>query len=196
MPVNRATLTLVKKFEGFAAEAYPDAGYGWDRPTIGYGHTSQAGPPDVRKGMTITRPVAELYLIDDLDRVAEGIAKHVTVPLNENQHGALCSFVFNVGLPAFQHSTLLRKLNAGDYKGAADEFPRWNKSNGKVLPSLTRRRADEAVLFLTASADIAPPPKPLDQIAIPEPVPVPTVASGFMALLMLFLAFLKKVFRK
>ncbi|MCY1305462.1 Lysozyme RrrD [compost metagenome] len=71
------------------------------------------------------------------------------VPLSQGQFDALASFVFNLGSGNLQCSTLLRKLNAKDYAGAADEFPRWNKAGGKVLAGLTRRRAAERALFLS-----------------------------------------------
>jgi lysozyme len=69
------------------------------------------------------------------------------VPLRQNQFDALVSFSYNVGLPAFRSSTLLKKLNRDDYDGAAIEFHKWVKSGGKVLKGLVRRRASEALLF-------------------------------------------------
>ncbi len=71
----------------------------------------------------------------------------VTVPLNQDQFDALVSFTFNLGEGNLKSSTLLKKVNAGDFAGAAQEFQRWNKAGGKVLPGLTRRRACEALLF-------------------------------------------------
>jgi lysozyme len=76
-----------------------------------------------------------------------GVKRLVKVPLAQGQFDALVSFSFNVGLGALGSSTLLRKLNAGDYRGAAAEFPRWNKAGGKVYEGLTRRRAAERSLF-------------------------------------------------
>lgn len=70
------------------------------------------------------------------------------VPLSQNQFDALVSLVYNIGETAFSNSTLLKKLNAKDYQGAADQFPRWNKGGGQVLKGLVRRRADERDLFL------------------------------------------------
>lgn len=183
MPVNRATLTLVKKHEGLRLEAYADPGYGWAIPTIGYGHTPDAYRK-VTPGMVITEAEAEDLLEHDLEEVAAAVRELVKMPLNDNQFGALCSFTFNVGIKAFKRSTLLTKVNAGDFAGAAEEFRRWNKSNGRVLKGLTRRRADEAALFLLPAA-----PAP----AAPDPAAAPLAATGFKALL---LALLKKVFRK
>ena len=72
------------------------------------------------------------------------------VPLNENQIDALTSFVYNVGQNAFANSTLLRKLNDGDFNGAADEFMKWIHAGGKVVQGLVNRRATEKELFLSA----------------------------------------------
>jgi lysozyme len=79
---------------------------------------------------------------------AENVNQLATVPLTQNQFDALCDFVFNVGAGNFEESTLLRKLNDGDYGGAASEFDRWVHSGQTVLPGLVRRRAAEKALFL------------------------------------------------
>ena len=143
--VTQAGLDLVKEFEGFRANAYRcPAGV----PTIGYGHTKTA-----RMGMTITRERAEQLLRSDLFDAESAVSRLVKVPLSSNEFSALVSFVFNLGEGNFAKSTLLRKLNAGDKRGAADELPRWNKAGGKVLQGLVRRRAAERALFLRADDD-------------------------------------------
>ena len=113
--------------------------------TIGYGHTG----PDVKPGMTITQKQAEDLLAKDLAKFASTVTTSVKVPLNANQNGALISFTFNVGSGAFQTSTLLRRLNAGENPNtvAKEELPRWNKGGGKVLPGLVRRREAEVKFF-------------------------------------------------
>jgi lysozyme len=86
------------------------------------------------------------------------------VPLKQHQFDALVSFAYNVGVGNLRSSTLLRKLNAGDYDGAALEFHRWNRSKGKVLPGLVRRRAAEALLFQNiADLDFDGNPDPMPQ---------------------------------
>ncbi len=192
MPVNRATLSLIQNHEGLRLEAYADPGYGWKIATIGHGHTTQAGPPVVSKGMRITAEEAQRILEADLLAVEVSVREAVTVPLNDNQFGALVSLTFNIGGGAFRRSTLLRKLNQRDYSGAAAEFKRWNKSNGKVLAGLTHRRADEAALF---QAPLIPVGKPRDEFA-KAPAAPPPVATGFKALVLFLLALIKKVFRK
>lgn len=87
-------------------------------------------------------------LLNDVQRFEPEIERLVTVPLSQNQWDALVSFTYNLGAANLEWSTLLRKLNAGDYAAAADQFPRWNKGGGKVLVWLVRRRAAERDLFL------------------------------------------------
>lgn len=132
---------LIKEAEGLELKAYLCPAQVW---TIGYGHTGD----DVWPGLTITLPEAEALLTSDLERFEGYVNKHVKVALSQNQFDALVSFVYNVGAQAFIDSTLLKKLNAGDYEGAADQFPRWNKSKGRVLNGLVKRRDKERKLFL------------------------------------------------
>ncbi|UGA37973.1 lysozyme [Chromobacterium haemolyticum] len=142
MKTSAKGITLIQKSEGLRLKAYQDSVGVW---TIGYGHTG----PDVKPGMVITQAQADALLARDLERFEAGVARLVKVPLNQNQFDALVCFSFNLGLGALQGSTLLlRLLNAGDYAGAAAQFPRWNKAGGKELPGLTRRRAAEQAMFL------------------------------------------------
>lgn len=131
----------IKDAEGLRLTAYQDGGGVW---TIGYGHTGA----DVRANLTIPLSEAERLLTKDL-KTAEGyVNTGVLVKLTQNQFDALVSFVYNVGGGAFQSSTLLKLLNAGDYEGAANQLPRWNKDNGKVVQGLINRREKERQLFL------------------------------------------------
>ncbi|WP_043632630.1 lysozyme [Chromobacterium haemolyticum] len=141
MKTSANGIKLIQGFEGLRLKAYQDSVGIW---TIGYGHTG----PDVTPGMVITQAQADALLARDLNRFESGVTRLVQVPLNQNQFDALVCFSFNLGLGALQGSTLLRLLNAGDYAGAAAQFPRWNKAGGKELPGLTRRRAAEQALFL------------------------------------------------
>lgn len=145
-PPNRIKrIDLIKKHEGLRLKAYLPTSY--DVWTIGYGHTSTA-----YEGMVITEEKAEKLLRADLKWVRDVLAKEVKVPLTQEQYDALASFIFNLGGTNFRTSTLLRKLNAYDYVGAADEFLRWNKQRqgGRmvVLRGLTKRRTEERALFL------------------------------------------------
>ena len=144
MRTSQAGIDLIKQFEGFRSRAYQDSAGVW---TIGYGTTAGAGMK-VHPGMTISREQAEKYLRDHLLHVERAADRLVSVPLKQHEFDALVSFIYNVGDGAFSKSTLRRKLNAGDRKGAADEFLRWNKAGGRVLAGLKRRRKAERRMFL------------------------------------------------
>ncbi len=139
MKTSQNGIDLIKKFEGCRLAAYKCPAGRW---TIGYGHTS-----GVKAGQKITQKQAENYLKSDLRKYEKGVEKAVKVTLNQNQFDALISFTYNCGIGALISSTLLKKLNTGDYKGASAEFPKWCKSNGRVLTGLKRRRNAERVLF-------------------------------------------------
>lgn len=147
MQTNEAGVALIKEFEGLRLDAYPDPAHGWAVPTIGYGHTDAAGAPKVVRGMRITADEADAILRRDLGQYERAVAEAVKVNLSANQFSALVSFTFNLGPGNLRSSTLLKKLNAGDYAGAAAQFDRWNRAGGKVLAGLTRRRAAERALF-------------------------------------------------
>jgi lysozyme len=112
--------------------------------TIGFGHLVKAG--ETFNHTLTDREVYNLF-DNDIKQFEKGINNLVTVKLNQNQFDALVSFAFNLGLGALQSSTLLRVLNAGDYKEASKQFLRWDKADGKKLPGLTRRRKEESELF-------------------------------------------------
>jgi lysozyme len=139
MVTSDAGIELIKKYEGCRLRAYCcPAGI----PTIGYGHTGS-----VSVGQTITQDEAEKLLRVDLISREKAVERFVDVPLTQGQFDALVSFVYNVGEGAFARSTLLKKLNAGDYAGAALEFRAWTQGGGKVLPGLIARRQAETELF-------------------------------------------------
>lgn len=139
-----AVRAKLEQFEGLRLAAYHDA---VGVLTIGYGHTGS----DVRPGLTIDRARADQLLRQDLAAAEAAVGRLVKVPLTDNQFGALVSFAFNVGVGAFQGSTLLRKLNAGNYDAVPGELAKWNKGtvNGKkvAIPGLTNRRAAEAGIW-------------------------------------------------
>lgn len=127
--------------EGCKLTAYRDGG---GVPTIGTGHTK-----GVRMGQTITQAQADAFFEEDITPVESCINKAVTVTLNQDQFDALASFVFNVGESAFKKSTLLKKLNAGNYRAAADQFTRWVYDNDIFVQGLYNRRVDERDQFLS-----------------------------------------------
>ena len=144
-------IKLVQEFEGCAKrradgsfEAYPDPGTGGDPWTIGWGTTGA----DVRQGVVWTQQQCDDRFTKDLDAFAAKVANALgNAATTQHQFDAMVSFAYNVGIGNLASSTLLRKHKAGDFKGAALEFARWNKAAGKVLPGLTKRRAAEAVLY-------------------------------------------------
>lgn len=142
-------IVLIKKFEGCRLTAYPDPGTGSAPWTIGYGWTHQVDGKPVRPGMTIDQATADRLLKTGLVSYENDVLKLVRVKLTQGQFDALVSFAYNVGSRALSTSTLLKKLNVGDIKGAADEFLRWNKAGGKVMPGLTNRRKAERDVFLS-----------------------------------------------
>lgn len=143
MRVSEQGRALIRKHEGFRADVYLcPAG----KPTIGYGHVVRDG-----EGLhTVTQADADRLLADDLARVESALRALVRVPLSQGQFDALASFVYNLGPHALELSTLLRRLNAGDYDGAAAEFPKWCHVGQRVLTGLVARRAEERALFEAA----------------------------------------------
>lgn len=141
MEYSRKGLDLTERSEGLRLQAYQDSVGVW---TIGYGHTK-----GVRKGDVITQAQAEAFLIADIQDAVHDIQRLVKCPITQGQFDALVDFDFNLGGANLASSTLLRKLNAGDYEGAGKEFQRWNRAGGKVLGGLTARREAEAILFHT-----------------------------------------------
>lgn len=148
MRISDKGISLIKQFEGLRLTAYQDSVGVW---TIGYGWTQPVDGKPIRPGMTIKEETAERLLRTGLVGYESDVSKVVKVKLTQGQFDALVSFAYNLGTRALSTSTLLQKLNAGDNAGAADEFPRWNKAGGKVLPGLTRRREAERALFLSDS---------------------------------------------
>jgi lysozyme len=140
MKVSNQGLQLIKTFEGLRFRPYKDAA---GKETIGYGHLIKPG----EHFTAITQAEATQLLIKDVEVAERAINELVKVPLTQNQFDALASFIYNVGVENFRKSTLLRKLNAGDYVGAMYEFQKWVYAGGKKLKGLERRRETEAQLF-------------------------------------------------
>jgi lysozyme len=166
--LSQTGLDLIKSFEGIAdgdpttvnLDPYLDPVGIW---TIGWGHAIRVGKDFLRGKENkkqafalypggITIPQAEALLRADVMDKCRDVQSLVKRQVNDNQFAALVSFAYNCGAANLEKSTLLRLVNAGDFAGAANEFPKWNKSQGKVLPGLTRRRAAEAELFQKAMA--------------------------------------------
>lgn len=131
---------LVAKYEGKENKPYLDP---VNILTVCYGSTG-----NIDKNKVYTDDECLNKLADDLNKHNKYLLSYVKVPLNEYQHAALLSFIYNVGPVKFRTSTLLRKLNSGDYEGACNELTRWNKAGGKILNGLVKRRESEKKLCL------------------------------------------------
>jgi len=136
---------MIKKHEGFAPKLTDDVGH----PMIGYGCDLSAAEAKKYEGRTISEVEAVSLLLARLTPVVDFLNNIVKVPLTQNQFDALCDLVYNIGSGNFSTSTLLKKLNAKDYTGAASEFVKWNMAGGKVLSGLTKRRESERDLFIS-----------------------------------------------
>jgi lysozyme len=160
MKMTKEGLALIKQFEGFRSHAYRDAVGVW---TIGYGHTSMAGLPTVKLGMTITEAEGETILSRDVDLFARGVQQMVNAKISDAQFSALVSFAYNVGLGNFRKSSVLSAVNQMDFTAVSRRLQLWNKAGGRVLPGLVRRRAAEAALFASTATVVEVPRKGVDQ---------------------------------
>lgn len=142
MTISEQGLALIRKFEGFSATPYIcPAGL----KTIGYGHVIREGETLPEK--VISREQGEIILKQDVRLYSEAIALLVSVPLNQNQFDALISLIYNIGVYAFEKSSLLRFLNQGDFEKTAAEFNRWVYVKKQKNRGLIARRAVESQLF-------------------------------------------------
>lgn len=161
MKTSERGVELIKQFEGLELEAYQDIADIW---TIGYGHTG----PDVQPGMRISEQEAEDLLRRDLKPREKAVNRLTSVDLNQNEFDALVSFIYNVGIGAYERSTARKRLNRNDRVGAAEALTWWNKATvgGVLRPvlGLTRRRAAERALFLTpVNPPIVREPEAIDE---------------------------------
>lgn len=142
-------IALIKEFEGFRSKAYPDPKTGGAPWTIGHGTTRYQAGGSVKPGDTVTPAQAELYLRSDVKQFEKSVTSLVKVPLSQCQFDALVSFCYNLGATNLDKSTLLKELNAGNYKTAAEQFMRWVSPGTSVEAGLRRRRTAERNLFLS-----------------------------------------------
>ncbi len=144
---------LLKEFEGFRAEPYPDPATGDEPWTIGYGSTRDW------QGMKITpltKPITEAEAMRlaerDMREAFESVASAIKMPLTQHERAAIEDFIYNVGAGNFRNSTLLRLLNQGKFMLAAKQFECWDHANGEIMAGLLRRRIAEEQLFLRKDA--------------------------------------------
>ena len=139
--LSASGVVSITSSEGFTSKAtIPTKG---DVPTYGYGTTRKIDGSPVRMGDTITRKQASELVNRDVSRFSAAIKRCVTVPLTQGEFDAYVSLAYNIGSGAFCKSTLVKRLNAGDYAMACAEIKRWDKMGGRVLRGLTARRDRE-----------------------------------------------------
>ena len=161
---------LLKKFEGCKLKAYRCPA---NVCTLGYGHTSAAGAPEVTDGMKITQQDADDSLRRDLVKYETAVYGMVQQPLNQHQFDVLVDFAYNAGVGALQKSTLLKKVNAAQFDDVPAELMKWTKGGGKVLPGLVKRRQAESSWWVSGE-----PHDEQEQRVDPDPVPVRTMAES------------------
>jgi GH24 family phage-related lysozyme (muramidase) len=190
MQITEEGLELIKEFEGFRSKAYRDAVGVW---TIGYGHTSMAGAPQVTPDLIVSKTEATDILRRDVEMFAEGVRESVHVPLTDQQFSALVSFAYNVGLGGFRSSSVLKAVNARDFEAVPRRLNLWVKAGGRMLPGLVRRRAAEGALFMSTVTA-----KPAGTVLRPaeaiKPKPVRKSRTIWSAIAAAVLALLQGVF--
>ena len=139
MKTSAEGIALIKKFEGLELDSYQCSANVW---TLGYAHTQ-----GVAEGDSCSEEEAEIILVHDLKEFETYVNALVDVELDQNQFDALVAWTFNLGPTNLRTSTLLKKLNAGEYNDVPSEIKRWNRAGGQVLDGLIRRREAEALLF-------------------------------------------------
>jgi lysozyme len=144
MKTSEAGVKAICREEGCLLTAYRDVAGVW---TVGYGHTGS----EVKAGLTITQDQAEALLKLDLarfERAVSAAVKSAGESLRQNEFDALVSLAYNIGSAAFYNSTLVAKLNAKDFVGAAAQFTVWNRAGGVFNPGLLARRTRELLRFV------------------------------------------------
>lgn len=144
MRISENGIEFIRQLEGEKLTAYPDIVGIW---TIGVGHTGFVDGKPVARGMAITKEKSKELLTADLKHFESAVNDAVKVTLTQNQFDALVSLAFNIGEGAFARSKLVNKLNAGDKKGAAEQFLVWKNAGGRVSQGLLNRRQKEKAMF-------------------------------------------------
>lgn len=169
---SAAGRAFIQKWEGCRLDAYKDGAGVW---TIGYGHTSMAGPPKVVPGLRITMAEADAILARDLGRYEAGVSKAVTRVPSQQQFDAMVSLCYNIGEGAFARSSVVRHFNSGDMDKAVASFALFRKSGGKVVQGLVNRRAAEAALFRKPATAPQKPAEPVRAVLAPSQTEAPSL---------------------
>ena len=177
MHISQEGKRLIYSFEGLHRSLGDGKYIAYQCPagvwTIYAGLTAGVSP-----GMVVTREQGEAMFDREIARFEAAVTRLVTVPINQNEFDALVSLAYNIGVAGFQRSSILRRLNKGDRKGAAQAFHMWNQGGGRVLPGLVSRRMREAALFLKPVEKPEEPFMPQTVSASAEPAKPATVATA------------------
>lgn len=176
MKLSSEGLDLIVQFEGLHRKM-DDGRYAAYRCPANVWTIYAGCTEGVLEGMVVDEAKGREMFLRELAKFEAGVTRLVTVELNQNQFDSLVSLTYNIGLGAFERSTIRKRLNAGDYRGAAAAFRLWNKGGGRVLRGLVNRRAREATLFLTPMDASPEPDMPQSVQPSAEPVGKPTVAA-------------------
>ena len=158
MKVSDAAKAMIKHHEGVRTRPYQCPALIW---SVGVGHVIDPSHAAVKYEERRTLPIpdgwdriltmgeVDAILAQDLGRFERGVARLCPAVVgHQGRFDALVSFAFNVGLGNLQRSSLRMKTNRGEFEEAADEFMKWTKAGGRVLPGLVKRRQDERALYL------------------------------------------------
>ena len=176
---------LIQSWEGLVLFTYDDAykpkpytgGKVKGTLTIGYGHTAAAGEPIPKAGMKISKAEAERIFDKDIQKYVQDVNGFLTRKVSQEQFDALVSFHYNTG--ALGRSTLLKKVNAGQFDQVPAEFMKWVNDNGKTLPGLINRRRAEVALWRQLKTDVvASANTPVDEPAPPKPITKSKIANA------------------
>lgn len=159
MKTSPEAIKMIKHHEGVRVKPYRCPAHLW---TVGVGHVLYPEQAKLTVPERLQMPLkledfrifsmeeVDAILAKDLARFERGVARFCPVALNhQGIFDSLVSFSFNVGLGNLQRSSLRMKTNRGEYEDAAEEFMKWTKAAGKVLPGLVKRRRDEQALYLS-----------------------------------------------
>lgn len=171
MKISPSGIDFIKQKEGFRNKAYQCSAKVW---TIGWGSTRWFNDAQVRERDVISKEDAEKLLLRDVAKFEAQVRRLVKVNLTQPQFDALVSFTYNLGGSALQESTLLKKLNKGDYNGAAKEFDRWVHAGKKRVQGLVTRRAEERKMFEQYGGEYSYSPEPNNEPLRNRDLPLPT----------------------
>lgn len=175
-PIGRAVLVAR---EGRRLSAYRDTAGIW---TIGIGHTAAAGPPIVRRGLTITAAECDAIFARDVEAYAAAVRENLRTALPQHSFDALVSVCYNIGPAAFARATFLKRLEAGDLAGAREALLWWDKP--AAIRGRRRAEADQlvtpyALALPRPTAEAAPIPLAAPVADVLDPaIPTPALAAG------------------